>query len=186
LDAILHRETFIFSWWLTGVALLTIILKSGLFIYTRNAGRREDNLLILANSEDHRNDVFVTSSTLLGIIFGSQGIYWIDGVVGIGISLWIAFIGIRIFSSSYHVLMDTTIDEALKSDIIKAIESINGVDHVDDVTAKPIGLGFIIIVKVSVKGDMTVREGHSIAAQIKQKVKGFKHAKDVLVHVNPA
>jgi divalent metal cation (Fe/Co/Zn/Cd) transporter len=60
------------------------------------------------------------------------------------------------------------------------------VDHVDDVAAKPIGLRYIIIVKVSVSGDMTVREGHSIAAQIKEKVKVFKHAKDVLVHVNPA
>lgn len=186
LNTIIDRKEFVFSWWLIGIAVFTIILKLILFIYTRNAGRREDNLLILANAEDHRNDVFVTSSTLLGIILGSQGIFWLDGVVGIGIALWIALTGIRIFSSSYNVLMDTNIDEMVKKDIIDTIESITGVEHVDDVTAKPIGLRFIIIVKVSVPGDMTVREGHSIAAQIREKVKSFKDTEDVVVHVNPA
>ncbi|MDK2799095.1 MAG: hypothetical protein PWP27_1982 [Clostridiales bacterium] len=186
LDAILHKKVFTFSLYLAGVAILTIILKLILFIYTQRAGRREDNLLILANSEDHRNDVFVTSSTLLGIFLGSQGIYWVDGMVGIGIALWITYTSMRIFSSSYHVLMDTNIEEKVMKDIINIIESIRGVDHVDDVHAKPIGLRYIIIVKVSVQGNMTVREGHSVAAQIKEKLKGFKHVGDVLVHVNPA
>lgn len=186
LDAIIHREAFSFSWWLVAIAVSTIIIKLVLFIYTRNAGRREDNLLILANSEDHRNDVFVTSSTLLGIILGINGIYWVDGIVGIGISLWIAYTGMRIFRSSYHVLMDTNMDKELKADIMEVIESIEGVDHVDDVTAKPIGVKYFIIIKVSVHGEMTVNESHSIAAQIREKIRALKKVGDVVVHINPA
>ncbi|MFZ5988111.1 MAG: cation diffusion facilitator family transporter [Bacillota bacterium] len=185
LDSILNRQGFVFSIYLVAVAVITIVLKFGLFIYTRGAGKKTENLLILANSEDHRNDVFITSSTLLGIIFGYFGIFWVDGVVGIGISLWIAFTGIKIFLSCYKVLMDTDIDKVLKADVIKAIESIKGVEHVDDVKAKPVGVSFIVIVKVSVPGDMTVQEGHSIAARIKEKLKGFKNVSDVIVHVNP-
>ena len=59
-------------------------------------------------------------------------------------------------------------------------------DHVDSITTKPIGVSFIIIVKVSVAGTMTVEQGHSIAAEIKEKVKGNKNVGDVVVHVNPA
>ena len=185
LDSILNHEVFTFSWQLIAVAVITIVLKSALFIYTRNAGRKADNLLILANSEDHRNDIFVTSSTLLGIILGTMGYYWVDGVVGIGISLWIAYTAFKIFTSSYYVLMDTSIDKVLKEDVIKTISAIKGVDHIDSVTAKPIGVDYIIIVKVSVSGEMTVNESHSIAAQIKQKVKGCKNVGDVVVHINP-
>lgn len=186
LDAILNRELFLFSWWLVGIAVFTILLKLSLFLYTRSAGRREDNLLIIANSEDHRNDVFVTSSTLLGIILGSRGIYWLDGIVGIGIAVWIAFTGFRIFSSAYHVLMDTNMDTELKKEILQAIESMKGVDHIDDVAAKPIGVRYIVIVKVSVKGDMTVSESHVIAGRIREKIRGFKKVGDVVVHINPA
>jgi len=186
LDSIIHREVFLFSWWLVIVALSTIIIKLALFFYTRNAGRREDNLLIIANSEDHRNDVLVTLSTLVGIILGTLGIHWLDGVVGIGISAWIAFTGVRIFRSSYTVLMDTNMDKSLKADIIKAIESVEGVDHVDDVTAKPIGVKYIIIVKVSVHGEMTVNESHTIAGRIRHKVRALKDVGDVVVHINPA
>lgn len=186
LDSIRNREALVFSWWLVGIALLTILLKFCLFIYTRKAGKRENNLLILANAEDHRNDVFVTSSTLLGILLGSFGIYWFDGVVGIGISLWIAFTGVRIFRSSYYVLMDTNIDKVLKEDIEQTILSIRGVDHIDSISAKPIGINFIIIVKVSVNGEMTVNESHSIAADIKEKIKECKNVSDVVVHINPA
>ncbi len=186
LDSIISKEHFQFSWWLVTVAILTIVLKLSLFIYTKRAGNKTENLLIIANSEDHRNDVFVTSSTLLGIILGNYGIYWVDGIVGLGISLWIAFTGIKIFSNSYNVLMDTNINNKFRSDIIKIIETINGVDHVDNVTAKPIGIGYILIVKVSVKGEMTVNESHSVAARIKERLKEGKYIGDVVVHINPA
>lgn len=185
LDSLLQRESFLFSWWLVGIAVFTIVLKLGLFLYTKKAGQREDNLLILANSEDHRNDIFVTASTLLSIFLGGFGIFWLDGVVGIGISLWIAYTGLRIFRSAYHVLMDTSIDKALKADVLKVISSVEGVDHVDDVSAKPIGVGFIVIVKLSVHGSLTVQQGHSIAARVKEQVKTCKNVTDVLVHVNP-
>ena len=186
LNALLRREKFIFSGWLVTAAVLTIVLKLSLYIYTSKVGRAYDNLLVLANSEDHRNDVFVTSSTLLSIIMGAYEIYWIDGIVGIGISLWIVYTGIRIFLSSYSVLMDTNIDESLENKIRAEIENTEGVDHIDNVTAKPIGVGFILIVKVSIKGDRTITEGHSISAEIKAKLKDIKNVKDVVVHVNPA
>ena len=186
IHAIFSRKVFLFSWWLVSIAVFTILVKLALYLYTRMAGHREDNLLVLANSEDHRNDIFVTASTLFGIVLGNQGLYWLDGVVGIGISVWIAFTGIKIFFSSYRVLMDTNMDEILENDIIKEIRSINGVDHIDKITAKPIGFKYIIIVKVSVLGDMTVNESHGIAAEIKAKLKSLKNVGDVVVHINPA
>lgn len=189
LTSILARETLIFSWWLVAVAAGTILLKSILFLYTRQVGRRQDNLLIAANAADHRNDVFVTSGTLIGIFAAMRGVYWMDGVVGIGISLWILCTGISIFAGAYHVLMDTNLDPQLMQHIQDIILSIQGVDHLDDVTAKPIGVGYILIVKVSVSGSITVTEGHSIAAQIKERLKDCRNCSkvgEVVVHVNPA
>lgn len=185
LSSIVNQQTFTFSIWLVAVALSTIIIKLLLFIYCKNLGRKLENLLILANAEDHRNDVFITLSTLLSIILGYYQIYWVDGFVGIGISIWIGYTGGKIFISAYNVLMDTNIDPDVEKKIMEKIQKIELVDHVDSITAKPVGLHFILIVKLSVDKNLTVYKGHAIAAQVKGMLMETKEIHDVIVHVNP-
>lgn len=185
LSSILDRSSFTVSWFLIVAAIITIAVKLSLFIYTSRVGKKMDNLLVIANSEDHRNDVFVTSGTILGIIMGYLGFAWVDGAVGIAISLWIFYTGIKIFISSFKVLMDTNIDPAFKENAHNLIQSISGVDHIDSINAKPVGEGFILIIKVSVDGELSVNESHKIAGVIKAKVKDIKGIKDAVVHINP-
>jgi divalent metal cation (Fe/Co/Zn/Cd) transporter len=116
---------------------------------------------------------------------GYYGVAWVDGAVGICISIWIFYTGIKIFLSSFRVLMDTNIDPTFKENTYKLIESINGVDHIDSINAKPVGAGFIMIIKVSVDGEMSVNESHKISAEIKAQVKCVKGIKDAVVHINP-
>ncbi len=185
LSSILNNTAFKISWFLITVAIVTIVVKLSLFIYTNRVGKVLGNLLVLANSEDHRNDVFVTSGTLLGIVMGYFGYTWVDGAVGICISLWIFYTGIKIFISSFKVLMDTDIDPTFKANTYNLVKSINGVDHIDSINAKPTGAGFILLIKVSVDGEMTVNESHKIASEIKARVKDIKDVKDAVVHINP-
>ena len=77
------------------------------------------NILLKSNYKDHRNDCVVTTFTLISILFGLDGIYWVDGIVGIGISIWSLTTGIGIFLESYNVLMDISLDEETKETIMK-------------------------------------------------------------------
>jgi len=148
-------------------------------------GKKMENLLVIANSEDHRNDVFVTVGTLIGIIMGYFGFSWVDGAVGIGISLWIFYTGVKIFISSFKVLMDTDIDPVFKETTYNLVKGIKGVDHIDSINAKPVGAGYILLIKVSVDGEMSVNESHKIASEVKARVKDLKGVKDAVVHINP-
>jgi len=186
IDSLINKQEFEYSPWLIYIALASIVIKLVLFIYSINIGRKYNSLLAIANAQDHRNDIFLSSLTLLSVILGHYNIYFVDGVVGILISLWIAYTGVSIFNQSYSVLMDTNIDSKVKQEMEKQIMSIEGLDHVDNINSKPIGLNFILIVKISVDANMTVYEGHSISAQIKKSLMEFDHIEDVVVHVNPA
>lgn len=184
-DSLVKHETVEFSWSLIVVAVVTIVLKAFLYIYCRNIGRKYDNLLVLANAEDHRNDVFITTSVLIGVILSLYGIHWFDGLVGIGIGIWVFYTGIKIFMSAYHVLMDTNIDEKIEKDLIEEVEKFEGILHVDSMTAKPIGLHYLLIVKVSMDGNMTVFKSHEIATDVKYHLKNITSIEDVVVHINP-
>lgn len=186
LNALVTGTTFMFSFNLIIVAIGTIIIKFLLYLYANKVGHRHNSLLALANAEDHRNDIFITGLTLVSIVAGFFGIYLVDGIGGIVISFWIAFSGFKIFTSAYEVLMDTNIDRELAIDMVEAVESIPGVDHMDAITAKPIGLNFLLIVKVSVDAHLTVYEGHEIACNVREALEKTEHVDEVIVHVNPA
>lgn len=90
-------------------------------MYTNHIYKKHHNLLLLANSKDHRNDMIVTMFTLISGIFGYFGIYWVDSLVGIGIAIFILVTGIKIFLESYNVLMDKAMNEETKKEVMDII-----------------------------------------------------------------
>ena len=84
-----HPEKYIFSWGLIVVCLITIFVKSILYFYTRRLYKKYNNLLLDANSKDHRNDCLITSLNLVACVFSLNGVYFVDGIVGILIGIWI-------------------------------------------------------------------------------------------------
>lgn len=183
--SIVNAEKLIFSWWIVLVCVVTIVIKFTLYQYSRRVGRMDDNILVTANSIDHRNDVFLTLSTLIGVTASLFGIYWLDGAVGIGISVWIFWSGMQILMAAFRVLMDSDVNTVLKDDIAAFVGGCTEVDHVDSITAKPVGVSFLIVLKISVDGNMTVQRSHDLTAMIKHTLLEDKRIADVVVHVNP-
>lgn len=186
LNALIDGNQFTYSIWLVVVGIGTIIMKLVLYFFSVSIGRQFNSLLAVANAEDHKNDVFITGLTLLSILGGYFGIFFIDSIGGMAIAFWIAFSAFKIFTSAYNVLMDTNVDEALIAQIQEMIDSIEGVDHIDSINAKPIGLNFLLIVKVSIDAHITVYKGHEIAHKVRVIVEELDNVEEVLVHVNPA
>ena len=80
--------------------------------------------------------VFSTNKISLGLnsfVSKIDDIYWFDGIVGIGISLWICYTGIKIFIESYNVLMDISIDENTKDIILDLIHNYKEIKSVENI-----------------------------------------------------
>lgn len=184
--SLIDGAEFVFSYLLVAVCIITIITKLAMYIYVHKIGLEMNNILILANSQDHINDVWTTSSVLLGIIFGIFNIYWLDGVVAVLIAVKILYEAIKIFVESYNVLMDVSMAKDEIEKIKEIINSEKEIDHFDKITSKSVGNKFIVIVKVSIDGEKTVNESHRIAGKLKADIMELKDVYDVIVHVNPA
>lgn len=184
--SLINRQTFIFSVWLVVVSITTIVLKAIFYLYANRIGKKHNSLLAFSNAEDHRNDVFVTLLTLLSVITAQFELYFIDAFAGMLIALWIAYTGFTIFSSSYNVLMDTTIDESIKEKMKEEIEKIEGIDHLDTIVSKPVGVNYLLIVKLSLDGQFSIERGHAIGNQVKHLLMSYELVDDVVVHLNPA
>ena len=184
--SIINGNKIIFSWNLIIVCSITIIIKLSLFLYTKYAYNKTKNLLIKSNMLDHRNDILLTSLTLLACIFSKFGIYYIDGIVGIIISIWILITGIKIYYESYKVLMDQAIDKESQTLILSIIKSYKEIKKIGNLYSVPIGYKYIVVVTLYVNGSLKTKDSHKIADKIEDVViKSVENIEKVIIHIEP-
>ena len=184
--SIIYKNEIIFSWWLIIVCIITIVTKLTLYLYSKSALKKFNNILLESNMKDHRNDCIVTSFTTISIILSLFGIHWVDGIVGIGISFWIFYTGIKIFIESYNVLMDKSINPKIKEDIYKIITEFDGVKEIVGMHTIPTGYKYILVLTIGVDGKMETFKSHTIADNLQKEIESkFDVIDKVIVHVEP-
>lgn len=175
-----------FSIWLIIVCIITIIVKLALYIYTNKLSKKYNNLLIKANSKDHRNDCIITLCNLIACILVLFNIYWFDGIVGIGISIWMIITAIKIFIESYNVLMDKSIDNETKNRVYEIINSHKEIKKVIHFNSTPVGYKYQISFTIFVNGNLSTFESHKIANDLeKEIINKMEEIYLTVIHVNP-
>lgn len=184
--SLVKGKTYDFSVWLIVVCLTTIIVKLLLFIYTNKLYKKYNNLLVKANSKDHFNDMIITSVNLISCLLSLKGIYFLDGVVGIIISLWIMYTSIKLFIESYNVLMDKSISIETKNEVYEIIDRHKEVKKVIHFNSTPVGYKYQISFTIYVDGNMSTFDSHDIANKLeKEIIKEIEEIYLVIIHVNP-
>ena len=166
LISIINKTEYQFSYFLIIVCIITILTKLSLFIYTNRISKKYNNVLIKANSIDHKNDMILTTLNLIAIILSKQGIYFIDGLVGLIIGLFILISGIKIFKESYNVLMDKSLDVETKEKVYKIINKHKEIKKVQHFNSTPVGYQYQISFTIFVDGNLSTFESHKIANKL--------------------
>ncbi len=186
LFSLIYKESFLFSKWLVIVCFLTIFIKFLLYLYTNALAKKYKNILLYANSKDHRNDCIITFVNLFSCLLSIYHIYFIDGIAGILISIWILNTAIQIFKESYHVLMDKSMDEKTRKKVYELIKSYEEIQKINHFNATPVGYKYQISLTIFVDGKLTTFESHEIANRLeKEIVEKIDEIYLVVIHVNP-
>ncbi|MCX4303748.1 MAG: cation diffusion facilitator family transporter [Clostridia bacterium] len=184
--SIFFHNKYDFSVWLVIVCVITIVTKLSLFLYTNKIAKKLNNLLIKANSEDHRNDCIVTLCNLISCLVSLKGVYWIDGIVGIGIAIWILVSAIKIFIQSYDVLMDKCIDDNTKKEVLDIISKHKEIQKITHFNSTPVGYKYQISFSIFVDGNLSTFESHDIADKLEKEIdKEIEEVYLTVIHVNP-
>ena len=180
------KSNYEFTIWLVIVCIVTIITKLLLFLYTRKISKKYNNLLVEANSKDHRNDIFITSFNLLSALFSLIGIYIVDSIVGMMISLWIVYTGIKIFIASYDVLMDKTISSNTKDKVLDIVKEHKEIYKINHFNATPVGYLYQVSFSIFVDGNLSTFASHKIANDLEKEIaKKVPEIYLTVIHVNP-
>lgn len=180
------NKKYDFSIYLILISFITIIVKFFLYIYTDKLSKKYNNILIKANSKDHRNDCLVTLSTLISSIMGYFNLYFFDGIIGSLISIYMIITSIKIYKESYDVLMDKSISSDARNKVYSIINTYPEIKKVIHFNSTPVGYKYQISFTIYVDGNMTTFESHNIADRLEKEItKKIDEIYLAVIHINP-
>ena len=100
------------------VTIISLVVKEFMAQYSIIIGKRTKSKSMVADGWHHRSDAISSFVILIGIFIG-QYYWWIDGVLGILVSLLLFYTTYSIMKDNISHLLGEGIDDDLREDIIK-------------------------------------------------------------------
>ncbi len=171
-----------------GAALLSIILKEGLYWYTVAVGRRIKSPALIGNAWHHRSDAFSSIAVLIGVggAYLNPSWHMADAFAALIVTFFIIKVGGNLTWSAMKEVVDTAPDQKMQAWIEQTALEIHGVREVHDVRARHSGAQIFVELHIVVDPFLTVWDGHEIAATVKHTLlNNVSDVTRVIVHVDP-
>ena len=171
------------------VLVLVVAVKETLFRYVFKVGAEVQSTAVKTDAWHHRSDAITSVAAFIGIsialIFG-KGYESADDWAALLASGIIAFNAYNLFRPALAEIMDEAPPENLEQDIRITAETVEGVIEVEKCFIRKMGFDYFVDLHVIVDGELTVREGHIIAHDVKSLLlKSKLRIIDVLIHIEP-
>ena len=172
------------------ILLSVVIVKESLFRYVLRFGRSAESMAIEADAWRHRADVISSIAAFIGIsiaLIGGEQWRSADNWAAIFVCFVIGGIGFRLLRPALYEILDTAPRGEIVDRVRESASSVKGVVRIDKSFIRKMGLSFYVDLHVEVDGDISVRQGHHIAHEVKRAIqKSDPRIVDVLVHIEPA
>jgi cation diffusion facilitator family transporter len=170
------------------VTVFSIFGKLGLAFYQYRQGRKINSSMLIANARNMRNDVIISISVLLGLLFTFVlRLPVLDSVTGLIVSLFIIRSSVCIFMESNVELMDGVKDISVYNKIFEAVDKVPGATNPHRVRSRLIGNLYMIHLDVEADGNISLNEAHSIADAVEKNIKdSVENVYDIVVHIEPS
>lgn len=166
------------------VFAVSAVLKEGLAQFAFWTARKTEAGSLRADAWHHRSDAIASLLIVVGALF-SRRFWWLDGVLGIGVSLLILHASYDIIRSSASYLMGEAPSEEkvdrVHSQVRKEFPELRGIHHVH---VHQYGDHHEVTAHLTVPSTMSVDEAHSIASRIEEIVRQEFNG-DATVHIEP-
>lgn len=168
-------------------AIISIVVKEIMFLYTRWAAKKTRSSALLASSWDSQSDVLATTGGLIGIVFARMGYPIADSIAAIIIALFIFRVGVQVFRDGTDQMVDHACEEETVQQIRSVILDQEGVRGLDLLRTRTFGSRCYVDVEISADGLQSLVDAHSIAERVHHAIeKNFPQVKHCMVHVNPS
>ena len=130
---ILQPEKLVFSYLSIYILVITILIKIWQTLFNRKIGKIINSNSLIASSTDSRNDVIITFTTILSLLFFKFFSINLDGYLGFIVSLFLIYSGFCLARETLSPLLGESIDNEFADKIKMIALSYDNVIGVHDI-----------------------------------------------------
>lgn len=170
-------------------ALLSIVLKEGVYRYSMVKARELNSQAVEANAWHHRSDALSSLGTAIGIggaIFLGKRWTVLDPIASVVVGMFIVKVAIDLLRRGIGDLMEQSLPDAVEEEMLQMVGAIPGVVEPHNLRTRRIGNHYAIELHIRMDGDISLRESHDKASEVEDMLRN-RYGEDthVAVHVEP-
>jgi cation diffusion facilitator family transporter len=176
------------TWLALAGAVLSILIKEGLFQYTIRVGSRIDNQSLVANAWHHRSDALSSVAVVLGVIPALINPAWavFDALAALIVAAMIFKFGLDVVVPAFRSASDAAPSTEKLREIEQVAYSIDGVRNAHDIRARYYSNRLYVEIHIIVDPEITVAAGHEISRAVRHAINTqVSNILDVIVHLDP-
>ena len=167
-------------------AVVSIIVKEGMYWYTRYYAKKIDSSALMADAWHHRSDAFSSIGALIGIGGARLGFPIMDSIASLVIFLFIAKAAFEIFKDAMDKMVDHSCDEETEKQLYECVIKNEKVKGIDVLRTRVFGNKIYVDIEIQVDASYTLQKAHDIAEEVYNDIEqNFAKVKHIMVHVNP-
>ena len=167
-------------------AVISIVVKEGMFWYTRFYGKKVDSTALLADAWHHRSDALSSVGSFIGILGSRLGFPICDPLASVVICLFIVKAAYNICKEALDKMVDKSCDDETERKMSDLIKSQEGVISLDLLMTRMFGSKLYVDVEIGADENTPLRDSHAIAENVHNAIEAnFPKVKHCMVHVNP-
>lgn len=168
-------------------AIVSILVKEGMYWYTRYYARKIDSSALMADAWHHRSDAFSSIGALIGIGGARLGYPVMDSIASLVIFVFIIKAAYDIFKDAIDKMVDHSCDEETERQIYECVMKNENVMGIDLLQTRIFGNKIYVDIEIQADASYTLKEAHDIAEEVHEDIEhNFPKVKHIMVHVNPA
>ncbi len=171
------------------VLILVVVTKETLFRYVNRIGKEASSIVVQTDAWHHRSDAITSAAVFVGIsvaLIGGEGYAAADDYSAVFASGIILFNATRLMRPALAEVMDTAPNTGLEELIREVAFGVEGVRGLDLCLVRKMGFDFYVDLHVVVDDDLSVKESHWLAHQVKDALmRANPRISDVLIHIEP-
>jgi cation diffusion facilitator family transporter len=174
-------------------AVISLVWKQWLYVYTIRIGRAINSKGMIATAYDHLADVYASLAAVVGVGLALLGrrfpipySEYGDAFAGIIVSLFVLKLAYKMGKEAVEILMEKNVEPEKIEQYKDLILAVPQVKRIDRLRAREHGHYILVDIRVGIPGHLTIQEGHDISRAIKTAImSAHGDVDEVLIHLNP-
>jgi ferrous-iron efflux pump FieF len=167
------------------VMIISCIALYKLLYFQKYVAIRTESIIVKGDSLHYLSDFFMNICVIISLILSERFVY-VDVVCGLTVGCYVFYSAFLIMKNAINDLMDKALPQKTQSEIIKAIESVDGVKKIKILRTRFAGMKKYVEARVAIEADISFLEANKIAENSENEVKKLFEKVDVIIKTETA